>query len=197
MSTITIEKSKHGEGFEDYYLSDERLSLKAKGLLTQLKKLAVGCTFKLSDFADFNTDGVKSIRSATKELLKIGYLFKDQTRNGIGQMLAPTYYLYEIPLDNNPTLEDCEYDILELDYDEYDFDDDDSDGTETTDPPEIKGATENNPENLEMAYELIDLLLQKIATLELRKEKANETIEKTFKDIVEVVFEVIEFHKDQ
>ncbi|MCL2223246.1 MAG: hypothetical protein FWB92_13120 [Oscillospiraceae bacterium] len=75
MSKIIIEKNNNPSA-EKYYLTDEKLTLKAKGLLTQLFAIPENQHFTIEALKHLNQDGIKSIRSATKELENTGLLCK-------------------------------------------------------------------------------------------------------------------------
>ena len=200
MATLKIIKAEQGEGLEGYYLEDEKLSLKAKGLVTQLKLFADGTDFIMADFVHANSDGISTIRAAVRELKEAGYLFYWQSRNDLGQMLPATYYLYETPYDydkscyndyENPTgNNDTELpDTQTEDYDEFQYDFDDDDGYEDIEP--------ENDEIFEPISKIIYWITKKIALLEQTKEEADEDIVKSKAELIEVLTEAICIHKER
>lgn len=62
------------------WLRDERLSLKAIGLLSQLHSHSVGWRVSVKSLADANSCGLDLIRGAIAELEKAGYLRREQGR---------------------------------------------------------------------------------------------------------------------
>jgi len=62
------------------WLRDERLSLKAIGLLAQLHSHAVGWRLSIQSLAQANDCGIDLIRGAIAELEKAGYLRREQAR---------------------------------------------------------------------------------------------------------------------
>ena len=63
------------------YLKDEKLSLKAKGLLCLMISLPNGWDFSLSNLVALSNDGSYATSSALKELEKNGYLFRQPIKN--------------------------------------------------------------------------------------------------------------------
>ena len=99
MSKIKIVKTEGFPSYREFYRIDSRLSLKAKGLLTQLVVYAYDDEFCLEDLACINKDKVQSIRAALRELEEIGYLYRQQGRNELGQMLPVEYTIFENPYE--------------------------------------------------------------------------------------------------
>jgi hypothetical protein len=62
------------------WLRDERLSLKAIGLLAQLHSHTVGWRLSIQSLAQANNCGIDLIRGAISELEKAGYLRREQAR---------------------------------------------------------------------------------------------------------------------
>jgi hypothetical protein len=67
------------------WLRDERLSLKAIGLLAQLHSHAVGWRLSIQTLAQANDCGIDLIRGAISELEKAGYLRREQSRGANSQ----------------------------------------------------------------------------------------------------------------
>ena len=66
----------------NHYLRDKELSLKAKGLLTQILSLPEDWNVSVARLAGMNADGQASMKAAIKELEMRGYLVRRQNRNG-------------------------------------------------------------------------------------------------------------------
>ena len=67
------------------WLRDERLSLKAIGLMAQLHSHSVGWRLSVRSLAEANQCGLDLIRSAISELESAGYLRRDQARSDNNQ----------------------------------------------------------------------------------------------------------------
>lgn len=94
------------------WLRDERLSLKAIGLMAQLHSHSVGWRLSIRSLAEANQCGLDLIRSAISELESAGYLRRDQARgenNQFGESIWTTvdpssgYPSSEKPSSENPT----------------------------------------------------------------------------------------------
>jgi len=121
MSTITIRKSSNESIGSDFYLCDPRLSLKAKGLMSQLLWYPRSSDFDLDALAYHNQDGEKSIRSTIQELEKHSYLERWQQRDSKGRLLPIEYTIYENPYEGMEYPEDDFYeDYHESNYRNYD-----------------------------------------------------------------------------
>jgi len=174
MSKIKLEKTKNPKT-EKYYLIDNELTLRAKGLLTQLKAIPETLDFNLESLTSLTKDEIKSIRTATTELETHGYLDRYQKRNPQGQFLPVEYTIYNRPQDNpyhcaklnNPTFTDTDNDDWywdfetdeETNYDDWDIDDyDDSYLTEDWEEPKDEYAYLHKV--MELMGEIFDELLE-------------------------------------
>lgn len=82
------------------YLDDERLSWKAKGLLSYMLILGDGSNFRLKDLCKNSSDGQSAISSGIKELESAGYLTRKQLRSDSG------FAGWEYAVCDNSLLED-------------------------------------------------------------------------------------------
>lgn len=69
------------------YLFDQRLSLKAKGVMAIMvahvnKNQAKNINFKLDDIRQFTADGVSAFNNAVSQLKQYGYLRQEMVGNG-------------------------------------------------------------------------------------------------------------------
>jgi hypothetical protein len=76
---------------------DNRLSLKAKGLLCQLLSLPSDWEFSENGLAQITKDGRTSIRSSMQELEECGYLHRERERDEKGRLKGTIYHIYEEP----------------------------------------------------------------------------------------------------
>lgn len=104
---MAIIRTKHEKNFtvmSNYHLRDPLLSLKAKGLLTQMLTLPDDWNYSVAGLAYINREGVKAIRSAIRELEQAGYLRRCQ-RRAAGKITDTEYTVYEQPLCQNAPVE--------------------------------------------------------------------------------------------
>jgi hypothetical protein len=78
-------------------LEDKRLSFKATGLLTYLLGKPDNWFINYYNLVHSKTDGIHSITSAFKELMKFGYIHKHQFRNNDGTYDSYSYLVFEKP----------------------------------------------------------------------------------------------------
>lgn len=89
----------------NHYLRDKELSLKAKGLLTQILSLPEDWSVSIARLAGMNADGQAAMKAAIKELEAHGYLTRRQIRNGT-KLSSVEYILFpsveNLPAENQP-----------------------------------------------------------------------------------------------
>ncbi len=78
-------------------LEDRRLSLKAKGLCCYLLSKPDNWYVNTNEIVSNNSNGIKSIWSSIKELVKFGYMYKHQFRSDNGQFHNYNYLIFEKP----------------------------------------------------------------------------------------------------
>lgn len=87
-------------------LRDSRLSLKSKGLLAYMLSLPDDWIFYETELTKHCTDGRDSIRTALKELEKLGYLVREQKRAEKGKFGEKDWKLFDDPvIANSPRTE--------------------------------------------------------------------------------------------
>lgn len=72
---------------KENYLTDERLSLKAKAILAIAEAQPKSENLKVDTFVDISTDRENSIRSGLKELERYGYLYRYTDRDDEGRII--------------------------------------------------------------------------------------------------------------
>ena len=97
MSVFRIEKNKNYTVMSNHHLRDNELSLKAKGLLSQMLSLPENWDYTLAGLSRINKESVGAIRTAVWELEKAGYITRRQGRDSKGKMTAIEYTIYEQP----------------------------------------------------------------------------------------------------
>ena len=106
MAKIRVNKNKNFTTISNFHLRDINLSLKAKGLLTQMLSLPDGWDYTLAGLAKINKEGVDSITSAIKELEKYGYVTRKRVRDEKGRVRGTDYTVYEQPVKTEPLKQD-------------------------------------------------------------------------------------------
>ena len=105
MAVFRIEKTKSYTVMSNHHLRNTQISLKAKGLLSQMLSLPDDWDYSLKGLASINKESIDAIRTAVIELEKAGYITRQQGRDEKGKMTTIVYTIYEQPQSNNPILE--------------------------------------------------------------------------------------------
>ena len=113
MAVFRVEKNRGYTVMSNHHLRNPDLSLKAKGLLSQMLSLPENWDYTLKGLSSINKESIDAIRTAVWELEKAGYITRRQGRDEKGKMTAIEYTIYEQPqppqLENpttdNPVLE--------------------------------------------------------------------------------------------
>ena len=74
MSIFRINKNKNYTVMSNLHFKDKRLSLKAKGLLSQMLSLPDDWDYSMNGLAAINKENISAVKSALKELKNCGYL---------------------------------------------------------------------------------------------------------------------------
>lgn len=106
MAKIRVNKNKNFTTISNFHLRDINLSLKAKGLLTQMLSLPDKWDYTLAGLAKINKEGVDGITSAIKELEKYGYVTRKRVRDEKGRVHGTDYTVYEQPVKTEPLKQD-------------------------------------------------------------------------------------------
>ena len=118
MAVFRVERTAGYTVMSNHHLRNKDLSLKAKGLLSQMLSLPEDWDFTLAGLSYINREKIDAIREAIRELEKAGYVIRTRERDDKGRLRGADYVIYEQPqqtasdlpvLDNpmleNPTLE--------------------------------------------------------------------------------------------
>ncbi len=97
MAVFRVEKNHNYTVMANYHLKDNRLSLKAKGLMSVMLSLPDDWDYTLRGLACICKEGVDAIREAIRELERAGYILRSRERNEKGQMKNTEYVIYEEP----------------------------------------------------------------------------------------------------
>ena len=113
MAVFRVERNKGYTVMSNHHLRNKELTLKAKGLLSQMLSLPEDWDYTLAGLSQINRESIDAIRTAIWELEKAGYIKRQQGRDAKGKMTAIEYTIYEQPQPpddtppglDNPTLE--------------------------------------------------------------------------------------------
>lgn len=98
MATVfRIEKQKNYTVMSNHHLKNPALSLKAKGLLSQMLSLPDNWDYSLKGLAKINKESIDAIRTAVWELEKAGYIVRSQGHGEHGKFSGIEYIIYETP----------------------------------------------------------------------------------------------------
>jgi hypothetical protein len=97
MAVFRIEKTQNYTVMSNHHLRNKDLTLKAKGLLSQMLSLPEEWDFTLAGLAAINKESVDAIRTAVLELERAGYIKRIQGRDAKGKMVAIEYVIFEQP----------------------------------------------------------------------------------------------------
>ena len=104
MPVIRVNKTKDYTVMSNYHFKDRRLTLKAKGLLSQMLSLPDSWDYTIAGLVFLNRESKNAIQSALKELEENGYLVRTKRQDEKGHF-DYIYDIYENPLAENPRTE--------------------------------------------------------------------------------------------
>lgn len=102
MPVFRVERTRDYTVMSNYHLRDKRLTLKAKGLLSQMLSLPEDWDYTLSGLSHINRESKDAIRSAVNELEKAGYIHRRQTTDASGKFSTNEYVIHEHPDQPEP-----------------------------------------------------------------------------------------------
>ena len=97
MAVFRVERTSDYTVMSNYHLRDKRLSLKAKGLLSQMLSLPEDWDYTLAGLCYINRESKDAIRTAIRELEQAGYIRRRQTIDSGGKFAGNEYTIYERP----------------------------------------------------------------------------------------------------
>ena len=150
MAVFRVERNTGYTVMSNHHLRNKELTLKAKGLLSQMLSLPEDWDYTLAGLSYINRESIDAIRTAVWELEKAGYITRRQGRDEKGKMTAIEYTIYEQP---QPPELDCP--VLE---------------NPTADNPTTENPTSENP--MQLNKDISRTNLQK-------KEKSNTDLSST------------------
>ncbi len=99
MAVFRIDKTRDYTVMSNYHLRDKRLSLKAKGLLSQMLSLPEDWDYTLTGLSYINRESKDAVRSAVNELERCGYIERRQTTDERGRFSVNEYIIHESPVE--------------------------------------------------------------------------------------------------
>lgn len=103
MAVYRVSKTRDFTTMSNHHLKNRKLSLKAKGMLSQILSFPDNWEFSLRGLATLSTDGLESTRSAISELEKVGYIIRKQSRRENGSFSKIEYTIFEVPQSAIPS----------------------------------------------------------------------------------------------
>ena len=97
MSVFRVEKTRGYTVMSNHHLRNHALSLKAKGLLSQMLSLPEDWDYTLQGLAQINKESIDAIREAVRELERAGYIKRSRERDERGCLRGTVYTIYEQP----------------------------------------------------------------------------------------------------
>jgi len=113
MAVFRVERNAGYTVMSNHHLRNKNLTLKAKGLLSQMLSLPEDWDFTLAGLSYINREKIDAIREAIRELEKAGYIVRSRERDEKGRLRGADYVIYEqpqqptsdLPTLENPTLD--------------------------------------------------------------------------------------------
>lgn len=102
MSVFRVEKSRDYTVMSNHHLRNNDLSLRAKGLLSQILSLPEDWDYTIAGLAKINKEGKDAVRAAVQELEKAGYIERRQKMESGGKFGGNEYVVYESPRSTAP-----------------------------------------------------------------------------------------------
>ena len=97
MAVFRVEKTRDYTVMANHHLKNKDLSLKSKGLLSQMLSLPEDWDYTLKGLSMINRESIDAIREAVRELERAGYIVRTRERNEFGHLKGTDYTIYEKP----------------------------------------------------------------------------------------------------
>lgn len=153
MAVFRVERNKGYTVMSNHHLRNKELTLKAKGLLSQMLSLPEDWDYTLAGLSLINREKIDAIREAVRELERAGYIMRSRERDEKGRLRGADYVIYEQPqLPPNLDLPTLENPILE---------------NPTLEKPTQEKPTLENPTQLNKEIQRTDLPKTDLSTTDL------------------------------
>ena len=97
MAVFRVEKTRDYTVMANHHLKNKDLSLKSKGLLSQMLSLPENWDYTLKGLSMINKENIDAIREAVRELERAGYIVRTRERNENGHLKGTDYTIFEKP----------------------------------------------------------------------------------------------------
>ena len=101
MAVFRVERNKGYTVMSNHRLRNKELTLKAKGLLSQMLSLPEDWDYTLAGLSLINREKIDAIREAVRELEKAGYILRSRERDEKERLRGADYVIYEQPQPPN------------------------------------------------------------------------------------------------
>ena len=142
MAVFRVERNKGYTVMSNHHLRNKELSLKAKGLLSQMLSLPEDWDYTLKGLSLINREKIDAIREAIKELERTGYIVRSRERDEKGRLRGADYVIFEQPQPPTPDLPTLENPTLD---------------NPTQEKPTLEKPTLENPTQLNKDIQRTDL----------------------------------------
>ncbi len=105
MAVFRVERNKGYTVMSNHHLRNKELTLKAKGLLSQMLSLPEDWDYTLAGLSLINREKIDAIREAVRELERAGYIVRSRERDEKGRLRGAEYVIYEQPQPQPPKLD--------------------------------------------------------------------------------------------
>ena len=99
MAVFRVERNTGYTVMSNHHLRNKELSLKAKGLLSQMLSLPEDWDYTLAGLSFINREKIDAIREAVKELERAGYIVRSRERDEKGRLRGADYVILSILVD--------------------------------------------------------------------------------------------------
>lgn len=108
-SVCRVAKQKGYTVMSNYHLRDQSISLKSKGLLSQILSLPEDWDYTVEGLAMINKESRDAIRTSVRELEAAGYIVRHRDRDDLGRLRSSVYIIYEKPQTAEGLCDDMDY----------------------------------------------------------------------------------------
>ena len=105
MAVFRVERNKGYTVMSNHHLRNKELSLKAKGLLSQMLSLPEDWDYTLKGLSLINREKIDAIREAIKELERAGYIVRSRERDEKGRLRGADYAIFDYVIYEQPHTE--------------------------------------------------------------------------------------------
>ncbi|HEF0466593.1 TPA: helix-turn-helix domain-containing protein [Clostridioides difficile] len=97
MAVFRVERNRGYTVMSNHHLRNKELTLKAKGLLSQMLSLPEDWDYTLAGLSLINREKIDAIREAVRELERAGYIVRSRECDEKGRLRGADYVIYEQP----------------------------------------------------------------------------------------------------